>query len=164
MGFIIILVAILQIVLQHLNLSKIIHKLLFGELDLSLDSSPEFPRLMGDRKRCFSINPEISGPHNLNHEIVQKRDWIPRKTTPSSDGLPVKNGASSFCAKILLRFVFWVKVVCSEKRILQNSKNSLSRKNVVMNWANKVTDLLIFWTHVLCKYILLYSLITSILL
>ena len=38
MGFIIILVAILQIVLQHLNLSKIIHKLLFGELDLSLDS------------------------------------------------------------------------------------------------------------------------------
>lgn len=80
MGFIIILVAILQIVLQHLNLSKIIHKLLFGELDLSLDSSPEFPRLMGDRKRCFSINPEIIVPHNLNHEIVPQPSHRKRKS------------------------------------------------------------------------------------
>lgn len=54
---------------------KIIHKLLSGELDLSWDSCRRsFPTHGRNRKRCFSINPEIIVPHNLNHEIVQKRD------------------------------------------------------------------------------------------
>ena len=45
---------------------KIIHKLLSGELDLSWDSCRRslVPRLVGwNRKRCFTINSEITIPH-----------------------------------------------------------------------------------------------------
>ena len=46
------------------------------------------------------------------------------------------------------------------KKLAQNGEET---KTFVMNCANQVTDLLIFRTDVLCKHLLFYSLISSML-
>ena len=72
-------------------------------------------------------------------------------TTDEKNNIPVEA-----CASPILTYF----VQLFSKKLAQNGEET---KTFVMNCANQVTDLLIFRTDVLCKHLLFYSLISSML-